>query len=164
MPGSVPIVVRQARETDAPAACDVLRRSIRELCVADHENDEEILSAWLGNKTPENVRTWIASSANFSVVAVRGDQVCGFGLLRDDGEIVLCYVLPEAQFTGSGRLMLRTLEARAASWGLSRVVLTSTRTAKSFYERNGYHQAGPAVPVVELHGGEAFPMLKLIAV
>jgi len=30
-----------------------MRRSIAELCVADHRNDEAILSRWLGNKTPE---------------------------------------------------------------------------------------------------------------
>jgi hypothetical protein len=37
---------------DAPAACDVLRRSISELCVADHGNDPTILARWLSNKTP----------------------------------------------------------------------------------------------------------------
>ena len=37
------IEVRGAVEQDADAACQVLRRSIAELCVADHHNDESIL-------------------------------------------------------------------------------------------------------------------------
>jgi hypothetical protein len=43
--------IRDAMTEDAPAACDVLRRSISELCVADHGNDPTILARWLSNKT-----------------------------------------------------------------------------------------------------------------
>jgi len=45
--------IRDARVVDAPAARQVLRRSIIELCVADHRNDPAILTKWLANKTPE---------------------------------------------------------------------------------------------------------------
>ena len=38
---------------DAIAGCDVLKRSIAELCIADHKNDPAILARWLGNKTIE---------------------------------------------------------------------------------------------------------------
>jgi hypothetical protein len=34
--------IREAMTEDAPAACEVLRRSISELCVADHRNDPAI--------------------------------------------------------------------------------------------------------------------------
>jgi hypothetical protein len=34
---------RVASPADAPAACAVMRRSIMELCIADHHNDPEIL-------------------------------------------------------------------------------------------------------------------------
>jgi hypothetical protein len=93
----MPITVRPAAEADAGAACDVLRRSIRELCVADHGHDEHVLSAWLANKTPENVRAWIRSASS-SVVAVEGSEVRGFGLVQNDGEIQMCYLVPEAQY------------------------------------------------------------------
>jgi hypothetical protein len=78
------ITVRPAAEADAVVACDVLRRSIRELCVADHGHDEQVLSAWLANKTPENVRAWITSASSFAVVAVDGSEVRGFGLAQRD--------------------------------------------------------------------------------
>jgi hypothetical protein len=58
------MIVRDAQLEDAPAACQVLRRSVTELCVADHGNDPAILTRWLGNKTVENVASWIAQPAN----------------------------------------------------------------------------------------------------
>jgi hypothetical protein len=54
--------IREARSDDAPAACVVLRRSITELCHADHGGDEVLLEKWLSNKTVENVTRWIAHS------------------------------------------------------------------------------------------------------
>ena len=128
------ITVRPASEADAVTACDVLRRSIRELCVADHGHDEQVLSAWLANKTPENVRAWITSASSFSVVAVDGSEVRGFGLVQRDGEIQMCYLVPEVQYRGAGKLMLRALEEQAARWALKGVFLTSSVTARRFYE------------------------------
>jgi hypothetical protein len=54
------LVIRDAKEEDAIAGCDVMRRSIAELCISDHQNDPVILNKWLGNKTPEVFRKWIA--------------------------------------------------------------------------------------------------------
>jgi hypothetical protein len=38
----VPLEIRAATPEDASAACQVMKRSIAELCVADHRNDEAI--------------------------------------------------------------------------------------------------------------------------
>lgn len=97
------ISIRRATTTDGQAACTVLRRSITECCVEDHHNSPELLSAWLQNKTPENVSAWFTSSENFSVVAVSGEQVVGVGLLIENGNLALCYVIPEVRFTGVGK-------------------------------------------------------------
>src|ERR1700734_4557945 len=45
--------VREARFEDADEACLVMRRSIAELCGADHHGDPPLLAAWLANKTPK---------------------------------------------------------------------------------------------------------------
>ena len=44
--------VRAARLEDAEAAAHLLRRSIAELCQADHQDDPERLAGWLANKRP----------------------------------------------------------------------------------------------------------------
>ena len=153
-------MVRPASEADAVAACEALRRSIRELCVADHGHDERVLAAWLANKTPQNVRAWITSPSSFSVVAVENSELRGFGLIQGDGEIQMCYLVPEVQHRGAGKLMLCALEAQAARWGLRGVFLTSSVTAKRFYERNGYVQSGEPKSVYGIRG--VSPMAKTI--
>ena len=155
------ISVRKAVANDAAAACDVLRRSIRHLCVADHQNNEGALGAWLANKTPENVGTWVASAQTYCVVAVGEPGVCGFAMVGRDGTIRLCYVAPEVQHLGVGKSMLAALEAEAAGWGLKSTRLESTLSAMSFYERNGYSSAGE--PIVVFEAQRAFPMRKSIA-
>src|SRR5882757_9842767 len=62
------VKIRDATPDDAEAACDVLRRSISELCVADHGNDPAILNAWLGNKQPEIVAAWARQTGNSLLV------------------------------------------------------------------------------------------------
>jgi hypothetical protein len=47
--------IRQAENEPACAACSVIRRSITELCHADHGGDEAFLGKWLSNKSVENV-------------------------------------------------------------------------------------------------------------
>jgi hypothetical protein len=64
--------IRDAVPEDASAACQVLRQSIAELCVADHGNDPAILTRWLSNKTPEIVASWIAKPDNSLLVLAIG--------------------------------------------------------------------------------------------
>ena len=82
--------IRDATPDDAEAACDVLRRSISELCVADHGNDAAILRDWLLNKTPEIVAGWATQPKNSLLVAVEGDAILAVGSVTDAGEITLC--------------------------------------------------------------------------
>jgi ribosomal protein S18 acetylase RimI-like enzyme len=147
------IIVREASPEDALLACEVLRRSIRELCAVDHKNDEKALAEWLENKTADNVRRWLASPSTYGVVAERDGTVCGFAMVGKDGTISLCYVLPDVHHSGAGKKMLAELEAQAARWKLTSLGVESTLTAKPFYERNGYVSTGESVPVKGSHGG-----------
>lgn len=137
------IIVRQATGADASAATEVLRRSITELCVADHQNDAAKLDPWLANKTVENIGRWISSERNYCVVALIGGEVSGFGMMTLLGEIQLCYVHPPARFRGVSRALLEALEQRARMLGLRRLGLQSTATARRFYEARGFVPIGP---------------------
>ncbi len=138
------VVIRVAREEDAEEACEVVRASIETLCVADHENDERELAIWLGNKNGEWFQRSIALELPSSVVAVRGGRICGFGQMNHTGEIVLLYVPSEARFTGASISILEWLEREAVAVGKESVHLSSTLTAKRFYEARGYRQVGEA--------------------
>ena len=102
----VQVEIRDATPDDAVAACNVLRRSISELCVADHGNDPAILAAWLRNKTPEIVASWATYPGNSLLVAVEGDAILAVGSVTDSGEITSNYVSPDARFRGVSRANL----------------------------------------------------------
>lgn len=140
------IEIRQATPNDAPAACGLLRRSIEEGCVRDHGDRPEILQAWLGNKTTQNVLGWLSSPSNYAVVAERdadgATEVIGFALLNQAGKVPLCYVRPDLLRHGVGRALLGALEAQARAWDIRKVHMQSPESASGFFERLGYVNAG----------------------
>jgi GNAT superfamily N-acetyltransferase len=152
--------IRDGVAADAQAACEVMRRSIAELCEADHHNDPRILAAWLANKRPRFFHAWLAEADNSVLVAVDGDRIVSVGAVRDSGEITLNYVSPDYRFTGVSRALLAALEKRAIERGNDRCTLSSTATARRFYLANGYHETGVA------HGNfgtqTGFPMAKAL--
>jgi N-acetylglutamate synthase-like GNAT family acetyltransferase len=134
---SAHISVREARAEDAVAVIQIVRDSIMQLCVADHQNRPHLLSAWLENKTGENFVAWLNDPDNYCVVAAAG-PLCGVGLLHRSGEIRLMYVSPLMQHRGVGRALLDRLESHAHTLGLTHLRLNSTASARSFYESAGY--------------------------
>lgn len=150
--------IRDAVVEDAPAACEVMRRSISELCVADHGNNPEFLRRWLANKRPEIIASWIGQPRNSVLVAVEGGAVLAVGSVTDKGEITLNYVSPDARFRGVSRALLRALEARALERGNTACKLFSTATAFPFYRSAGYRETGPVQ--VRFGMSSCYPMAK----
>jgi GNAT superfamily N-acetyltransferase len=139
----------------------MIRRSIVELCIADHRNDPAILTQWLSNKTPEIFLSWINQPANSLLVAIEGDHILAVGSVTSAGEINLNYVSPDVRFRGVSRVMLGALEARAVDRGNVRCTLTSTETARRFYQDAGYVEDGPATGKFGMSSG--YPMSKVLA-
>jgi GNAT superfamily N-acetyltransferase len=153
--------IREALPEDAAGACMVLKRSIAELCEADHRNDPSILAKWLGNKTHEDFSAWVNQPDNSVLVAVENQGILAVGSVTDAGTIGLNYVSPDARFQGVSRALLRALEALAAERGNHRCNLTSTETARRFYLSNGYVETGP--PVGGFGTSSGYPMTKILA-
>jgi hypothetical protein len=62
--------IRDVTAADADAATEVMRRSITEFCLADHNNDPKILGSWLANKRPEIFLSWLQQGNQSYLVAV----------------------------------------------------------------------------------------------
>ena len=152
--------IRDATAEDARAACDVMKKSIAQLCGADHHDDPVILDRWLSNKRPEIVAGWTKEPGNSLLVAVDGDAVVAVGSVRDSGEITLNYVAPEFRFRGLSSALLAALEARATERGNTRCTLTSTETAHRFYRSRGYVDEG--APRGNFGTSTGYPMSKQI--
>jgi GNAT superfamily N-acetyltransferase len=132
--------IRAATADDAAEACEVLRRSITELCNADHMDDAAALADWLSNKTPANVRAWVVRADHHVFVATQGSAIVAVGAVTSSGEITLNYVSPDARFAGVSKALLNRLEEKARELGHTICTLTSTETARRFYLSAGYQQ------------------------
>jgi GNAT superfamily N-acetyltransferase len=152
------MLIRRASPDEAAEICDVLRRSIAELCGADHHDDPAILRRWLANKTPAVVGGWITHPDNFVLVAVEEETVLAVGIVRHDGEITCNYVSPDARFRGVSKAMLAQLEATARDYDNDVCHLISTETAHRLYLSAGYEDCG--VPQGKFGATSSFPMLK----
>ena len=148
--------VRDACEQDADEACAVIRRSIVELCVLDHQCEPGTIVGWLANKTPANARAWIRT--HHVLVADDGGAILGVAAMSTAGEVLLNYVSPDARFRGVSKALIRGIEARAASLGLPLLTLQSTSTALPFYRAAGFTDSGPPVKGFGLTMGH--PMRK----
>ncbi len=129
--------------------------------MADHGNDAAILARWLGNKTTDIFRSWIAEPGSSVLVAVEHGNILAVGAVTDAGNITLNYVSPDARFRGVSRGLLAALEARAVERGNTRCTLTSTETARRFYFTNGYVEDG--LPVGNFGTGSGYPMSRMLA-
>ena len=150
--------IREASVEDAVEACQVVRRSIAELCHADHQDDPIVLEKWLSNNISNNMRSWIADPDTYVIVATEGAAIIGVGAIASSGEITLNYVSPDTRFRGFSKAILNRLEARAIQLGNDTCTLTSTETARRFYLSAGYVQFGPPEP--GLGKGSSYRMVK----
>jgi GNAT superfamily N-acetyltransferase len=154
------MIIRDATATDAVKACEAIRASIAELCIADHNRNPEILGRWLANKTPDNVAAWTASVSSSLLVAVEGETILAVGGVKDDGEITLNYVAPQARFRGVSAALLRALEARTVVRGATEITLLSTETAHRFYLSRGYRDMAPSLG--KFGTASSYPMSKTL--
>lgn len=135
--------IREACPDDAEAACDVLRRSITELCQLDYEGVSGRLDQWLANKTPKQLRSWITQDGFTLFLAQQDDTLSGVAGMTDQGMILLNYVSPDRRFCGVSKALLSFMEGRALAAGNHETQLESSKTALRFYQSQGY-QTNPA--------------------
>ena len=154
------MIIRDATPADAVKACEAIRASITELCMADHNRNPEILRRWLAGKTPDNVAAWAAATGSSLLVTVEDDAVLAVGGVTDDGEITLNYVSPKARFRGISAALLKSLEARAVGRGAVEITLLSTETARRFYLSRGYRDVGPSLG--KFGTAASYPMSKML--
>lgn len=154
------MLIRAATAEDAAEIRTVLRRSITELCAADHQNDPQILSQWLANKTEDNLRGWIARTGQIYFVAEIDGRIAGVAAVSATDGILLNYVSPDYQYRGVSKALMAVSEGWLKQQGQVVGRLTSTATAKQFYAKLGYLPEGDAK--TGRSGMPSFPMKKLL--
>lgn len=143
------ICVQQSQQTQIPAILMVITEAIL-ACVEDHQNNPDVISAWLANKTQAHLALWIAK--NLSCTAMINRQVVGFSMASFTGEILLNYVHPKFHRQGIGTAMLAFLTHQLSTLNVKTLSLESTLTAKSFYLANGFVISKPLYEEEKLVG------------
>jgi N-acetylglutamate synthase-like GNAT family acetyltransferase len=130
--------IRPALPSDAEAAIELVRRSITQLCVEDHQNDSLTLQGWLANKSAKNMRAWIETPGSFAFVAERDSDLVGVGVYTGAGDLLLLYVAPEARFSGISSALLKHMEDSARALRLPSLQVSASRAARRFFLERGY--------------------------
>ena len=149
------IKIRIATEFDASNISHILCESIRHLCILDHHNDENMINAWIQNKSPQNVRLWVTEESNITIVnSCRQNVLNGVCMSSRQGEILLLYVDPQFVNQGIGSNLLSELEIILHGLGIFHVSLDSTQSAFDFYQKKAtfgmekLHNLDCLVPIV----------------
>lgn len=134
---------------DAVAISRIIDRAIRRGCAVDHRNDPYLVDAWARSATLEQVRRWLAEPGACARLAVLQGKPAGIGMVRADGEIGLCYVLPESSRRGVGQALMTELQDHLLERGCLTAWVDSTLAGCGFYRHLGYRETGPG----HLRGG-----------
>ena len=136
------VKIRQATQGDRHDICSVHESAALELG-ATHYGPTE-LAAWGAHLNPDLYEHSIATQE--VVVAEVDGAVVGFGQLnRETGVVEAVYVSPDRAAAGVGASVLNALEVWARAAGLKVLRLDASLNSVVFYERMGYHGAGPGV-------------------
>ncbi len=147
------LVIRAACLDDAAAISTLVQRTVRISNGKDYPaNSIELIVA---NFAADKVGERMAERDVF--VCQQGDRVVGTIALGGD-RLRTLFVDPDLQHTGIGARLVDHLEAHARKGGVRELTLSSSLTARGFYERMGYR----LIALEEHDGVSTFLMGKLL--
>lgn len=129
------IAIRSYRDEDLDGLVDLFRQSIRRVAIADYTLAQVL--AWAPDAIDRdrfaarrlNRDTWVAEI--HSVLA-------GFADLEPDGHIDLFYVSADHQRRGVAKALYAQIEGKARTLGLSALFTEASKTARPFFQRQGF--------------------------
>lgn len=140
------IQIRKAQSGEESAIHESHMRSIREVCIKDHGEDE--IKGW-GNRPLGN--RWTDAIKNGHVwVVTQGGKIYGHGSIQfqtKDGltsaHINGLYLTPEILGKGLGLKLAQVMIETAKKKAVKKITLQSTLTAHKFYKKLGFRDLKP---------------------
>jgi ribosomal protein S18 acetylase RimI-like enzyme len=126
-PGSVPITIRPATPSDAPAVAAVYLASFHATYDFPLAHTDDQVRDWLARVVVPAGRTW---------VALDGERIVGMAVI-DPGELDQLYVAPDRLGLGIGTRLLEHAK-RLSPHGLGLYTFQVNGRARRFYERHGF--------------------------
>ena len=135
------LTIRQARDTDREAICEVHRAAVLHTCAEVH--GEDVAAKWAGLLLPETHEP----SAGTRALLVAEEAGCVLGFAQFDqasGEVEAVYTHPGTEKRGIGSALLVIIEDDARARGVDVIRLRAATSAERFYAAAGYAVVGAA--------------------
>ncbi len=142
------ITLRPATSTDVDAVASIWHSAWRDAHLG------HVPDGLLPERTLANFRSRTPARIAFTTLSVRDEQTVGFVIVSDD-ELEQLFVASAARGTGAAAMLIDHAEALIArrfdtAW---LAVVAGNARARRFYERQGWHDAGPIAYQAELSSG-----------
>jgi len=130
--------IRRSAERDAAELARLHRGTIRHVNSRDYSPAQ--IKAWVGRTSAAKFRR--SHQIHIRFVAVEKSKIIGFADFGKDGSFGGLYVHKEFVGKGVGTKLIKKIEEMGKKSGVNVFEFLSTKTAKHFYERNGYLCSG----------------------
>ncbi len=129
------IRITSASSDDIPQLQMLYTDTIKAVCINDYGPEQ--ITAWTAGAG--NLERWLSAiETQYFLVARTGNSVIGFGSLKDGDYIDFLYVHKDYQGLGIAGTIFEQLEQRAAGLGKQELTADVSRTARPFFEKNGF--------------------------
>jgi N-acetylglutamate synthase-like GNAT family acetyltransferase len=140
--------VRRARLGDENGIHDSHMRSIREICVLDHGEDEIQGWGYRQNRSRDHWEKTFENEQIFIWVVEHNENIEGHAFFRINREkktahLHSLYLTPVVHKQGFGVQMMNCILQTAKEQDIQEIVLESSITAHSFYHKYGFVDTGP---------------------
>ena len=134
------MLVRDYVEGDAEAIVRLYCETIHATNLADYSPEQ--VRAWA--PTVPDAALWHTRQAGrCTLVVEQAGALLGFAELEADGHLDMLYCRQDAVHRGVGAKLYAALERRARARHLRRIFTESSRTARPFFERQGFRLIEP---------------------
>ena len=145
--------IRDYDPGDLDGVIRVFVDAIRLVARKDYNPDQ--IAAWSAVDRDEWAR-WRLTRPTF--VAEVDGEIIGFSDLENDGHLDMMFVAPHQQRRGVSKALLARVERQARMLGLTFVYAEASKTARPFFESQGFAVTGP-VTIEE--GGQVFDLFAV---
>ncbi len=128
--------IRLALSEEAEECWNIRNLSIREGCKSSYS--ATVLEAWTPEAMPEHYREVITINPFFVVEMPDAELVATGYLDLATGSVEAIFTLPGYFGKGLASLVIETIKDEAVKRGLTKLTLSSTPNAQTFYEKHGF--------------------------
>jgi putative acetyltransferase len=129
------IIIEDANQDDIAEIQQLFFETINMICKKDYTKEQ--IEAWSSAKDDDE--KWLNKILNqYFLVARSNNKIVGFGSLQDNSYLDLLYVHKDYQKKDIAKRILLFLEKKAEINQAEMINADVSKTAKSFFEKNGY--------------------------